>query len=172
MNPLYLPKTLGAKLAWLNEELAELSAAISKTQRIADEHGLEKALFMYNPEAPVEKRETNRAWIERELSDVLLAAAELQQDPFMQRCISGNRSCGHTHQETFTCKKCKELVCWCAGGDEDELCNQCFAELEAAKENRRAKRRKSHVRKASGKQPRQKLRQPAKSRGARGKTKP
>lgn len=78
MKPGYTPKTLEGKLLWLAEESCELAQAISKTLRFAIDNGLtaEEGLHLYNPDVPIEERETNHAWIRREVED-LKAAIDL-----------------------------------------------------------------------------------------------
>lgn len=58
----YRPRTVGAKLGYLVEECGEVLAAVGKTQR----WGLDS----FNPELPEGERETNRAWLLRELHDL------------------------------------------------------------------------------------------------------
>ena len=58
----YYPKTTEQKLGYLVEECGEVMAAVGKTQR----WGLDST----NPEIPPSERETNRAWILRELVDL------------------------------------------------------------------------------------------------------
>lgn len=65
MKPQYEPKTVEQALGYLVEECGEVLAAVGKTQR----WGLEST----NPEIPIEKQETNRDWILRELCDLELA---------------------------------------------------------------------------------------------------
>jgi NTP pyrophosphatase (non-canonical NTP hydrolase) len=72
MKSQYKPKTTNRKLGYLVEECGEVLAAIGKTQR----WGLEN----FNPELPVEQRETNRDWILRELIDLLYAINMLRED--------------------------------------------------------------------------------------------
>lgn len=62
MNDKYLRPGFEFALAHFVEECGEALAAAGKTQR----WGLDG----YNPELPPEHRETNRAWLERELVDV------------------------------------------------------------------------------------------------------
>jgi NTP pyrophosphatase (non-canonical NTP hydrolase) len=61
MKPEYYPNTIEQKLGYLVEECGEVLAAVGKTQR----WGLDS----FNPE-PGASRETNRNWIQRELSDL------------------------------------------------------------------------------------------------------
>lgn len=58
----YYPASLDQKLGYLAEEAGEVLAALGKSQR----WGLDS----YNPELPEEKRETNAAWLMRELQDL------------------------------------------------------------------------------------------------------
>lgn len=73
MKAKYLPKSLGGKIGWLDEECSEVGAACAKTLRVCLEwHGgnIAGALADYNPELPPEERETNRDWILREIKDL------------------------------------------------------------------------------------------------------
>jgi NTP pyrophosphatase (non-canonical NTP hydrolase) len=72
MKPQYKPRTTNQKLGYLVEECGEVLAAIGKAQR----WGLEN----FNPEIPVEQRETNRYWILRELADLDVAIDMLRED--------------------------------------------------------------------------------------------
>lgn len=73
----YRPTTIEAKLGWVVEECGEVLAAVGKT--------LCWGLGSSNPELPPDLRETNRAWVLRELSDLKAAIAlledELQTNP-------------------------------------------------------------------------------------------
>jgi hypothetical protein len=73
MNPdhKYYPRTSRQKLGYLVEECGEVMAAVGKTLR----WGLESS----NPELPPEERETNRAWILRELKDLRQAIALVEE---------------------------------------------------------------------------------------------
>jgi NTP pyrophosphatase (non-canonical NTP hydrolase) len=62
MKPQYEPKTVDQALGYLVEECGEVLAAVGKTQRWG--------LASVNPDLPVEKQETNRDWILRELEDL------------------------------------------------------------------------------------------------------
>jgi hypothetical protein len=62
MKSQYAPRTLEQKLAYFVEECGEVLAAVGKTQRWGP--------VGVNPELPDEKRETNAAWILRELPDL------------------------------------------------------------------------------------------------------
>ena len=62
MREEYRPKSMGQKLGYLVEECGEVQAAVGKTIR----WGLDS----YNPELAPEERESNRAWILRELVDL------------------------------------------------------------------------------------------------------
>lgn len=64
-KPQYEPKTDTQRLAYLVEECGEVLAAAGKSQR----WGLDS----YNPELPPDQRETNRAWLRRELLDLVAA---------------------------------------------------------------------------------------------------
>jgi hypothetical protein len=65
-RPEYKPKDAGQVLAYFVEECGEVLAAAGKTQRWG--------WLSSNPELPPEERETNAAWIGRELGDLLVAA--------------------------------------------------------------------------------------------------
>lgn len=54
------------------EELGELQAALGKTIRFGWNN--------FNPEVPFEQRETNRAWVLREMADVRGALDNLQKE--------------------------------------------------------------------------------------------
>jgi hypothetical protein len=69
-NPAYEPKTDLQKLGHLIEECGEVMAAAGKSLR----WGLDS----YNPEVPVEKRETNRDWLLREITDLELAIVNVK----------------------------------------------------------------------------------------------
>lgn len=126
MKPGYEPTTIGGSLAWLDEESSEVSAAVLKTLRFARERGdLKKELFSYNPDVPVAERETNLAWILREASDLQLALNAFHAQIAMLPCISGMRDCGWGHDRTFTCARCKKLVCYCQGYDTSKSCVSC-----------------------------------------------
>lgn len=62
MKPQYEPRTLAQALGYLTEECGEVLAAVGKTQRWGPDS--------CNPELPVEQRESNAAWIVRELYDL------------------------------------------------------------------------------------------------------
>lgn len=62
MKARYRPRSVSAALGYLVEECGEVLAAVGKTQR----WGLES----YNPELPKAQRETNQAWVLRELVDL------------------------------------------------------------------------------------------------------
>lgn len=40
-------------------------------------------------------------------------------------CVSGVSRCGYAATQTFTCGACKQEVCWCSGGNENDLCANC-----------------------------------------------
>lgn len=76
MKPEYEPRTDEQKLGYLVEECGEVLAALGKSLR----WGLESV----NPELPLEQQETNRAWLDRELTDLLRAisyAREVTRQP-------------------------------------------------------------------------------------------
>ena len=68
-RPEYEPKTEAQEQGYLIEEFGEALAALGKTLR----WGLES----YNPELPLAERETNRAWLLRELKDAQRAITRL-----------------------------------------------------------------------------------------------
>ena len=69
-NPAYEPKTDIQKLSHLVEECGEVLAAAGKSLR----WGLDSC----NPELPVQQRETNRAWLLREITDLELAISNVK----------------------------------------------------------------------------------------------
>ena len=73
MNPgdRYYPQTLTAKLGYVAEECGEVLAAVGKTIR----WGVDSV----NPELPLLKQESNRAWVLRELQDLKNAIAILEE---------------------------------------------------------------------------------------------
>jgi len=72
MKPEYAPKTTDEKLGYLVEECGEVLSAIGKTQR----WGLDSV----NPDLPEDQQETNRAWILRELRDLLRAIRYVREE--------------------------------------------------------------------------------------------
>ena len=62
INPAYVPQTAEQRLGYLVEECGEVLQAAGKSLR----WGLDSS----NPELPQEKRETNSAWLRRELIDL------------------------------------------------------------------------------------------------------
>ncbi len=40
-------------------------------------------------------------------------------------CVSGLTDCGYSPTQIFTCAECDCNVCWCSGGNEDDLCAEC-----------------------------------------------
>lgn len=58
----YRPTSTKAKLGYLIEEAGEVLAAAGKSLRWG--------LNSYNPDVPFDQRETNQAWLLRELSDL------------------------------------------------------------------------------------------------------
>lgn len=143
MKPEFLPKTLGGKLNWLAEEAAELGQAIAKTQRFASEKNvrLSAALHFYDPTAPPEKRETNHAWIVRELTDLKAAIALFEATEIP--CIEGIARCGFLPHQTFTCYRCKKLRCFCMGAGGHKDCIDCWSKRQ------KPTRKKSHAKKQS-----------------------
>lgn len=144
MKPEFVPKTLGGKLNWLGEECAELLQAIQKTQRFQAENGesITRALHYFDPTVPHEKRETNHAWILRELED-LKQAIRIMDDTDVP-CCEGDSSCGYLPHQTFTCYRCKRLRCWCAGGDGHKDCVDCWS-----KRQKPSSKKKPHAKKQS-----------------------
>jgi NTP pyrophosphatase (non-canonical NTP hydrolase) len=72
MKPQYEPKTLEQKLGYLVEECGEVLHAVGKTLR----WGLDST----NPELPVDQRETNAAWLLRELLDLKGAVERAEKE--------------------------------------------------------------------------------------------
>lgn len=72
MKAEYEPKTLEQKLGYLVEECGEVMAGVGKTLR----WGIDSS----NPELPKEERETNRAWILRELVDLEGAIQRVKEE--------------------------------------------------------------------------------------------
>jgi NTP pyrophosphatase (non-canonical NTP hydrolase) len=70
MQAKYLRDDFDSVLAHAIEECGEFIAAAGKTQRWGRKS--------YNPELPPNERETNEAWLRRELADVRLAMARLE----------------------------------------------------------------------------------------------
>lgn len=46
----------------------------------------------------------------------------------------GEKNCTRPPSETFECDRCHNVVCWCFGGSEDDLCNNCWCEVEGIEE--------------------------------------
>mgnify|MGYP001577498823 CR=1 FL=1 len=72
MKPEYKPVTELQKLGYLVEECGETIQAVGKSIR----WGLDG----YNPELPEAERETNRAWILRELKDLKRAILLVEKE--------------------------------------------------------------------------------------------
>jgi hypothetical protein len=70
MKAKYLRDDFESVLAHAIEECGEFVAAAGKTQRWGRKS--------YNPELPPAERETNEAWLRRELVDVRMAMARLE----------------------------------------------------------------------------------------------
>lgn len=70
-RPEYEPKSIFERLAYLAEECAETIAAGGKSLRF----GYANA----NPELPEDERETNAAWLRREIADLRAAALRVRQ---------------------------------------------------------------------------------------------
>lgn len=132
MKPEFIPKTLSGKLHWISEEMAEVSQAIAKTQRFREETGagLLAALHLVDPTLAPALRETNHAWILRELYDLKAAIALFEGAAIA--CCSGKLSCGPSPSQTFTCSDCDRLLCHCAsssrtpGSGPDKICVDCW----------------------------------------------
>ena len=71
-DPRYMRRGLDFAVGKAVEEMGELSSALGKTLRFGWEGG--------NPELPPEKRETNAAWVRRELADVRGALDNLERE--------------------------------------------------------------------------------------------
>mgnify|MGYP003395014108 CR=1 FL=1 len=67
----FLQRGFVKQLSHLIEECGELIAAAGKTQRWGRD--------AYNPLLPADKRETNQAWLVREMADVRLALDRLEK---------------------------------------------------------------------------------------------
>lgn len=72
MKPQYKPKSRWEKIGWLIEECGEVLAPAGKSVR----YGLES----FNPELPEDERETNRAWLLREIKDLKEAIRVVERD--------------------------------------------------------------------------------------------
>lgn len=70
MQAKYLRDDFDSVLAHAVEEVGEFIAAAGKTQRWGRKS--------FNPELPPEERETNEAWLRREMQDVRLSLARLE----------------------------------------------------------------------------------------------
>jgi NTP pyrophosphatase (non-canonical NTP hydrolase) len=70
MKAKYLRDDFASVLAHAVEECGEFIAAAGKTQRWGRKS--------FNPELPENQRETNEAWLRRELADVRLSLARLE----------------------------------------------------------------------------------------------
>lgn len=70
MDPRF--KNKGNSLGRLIEELGEAQAAAGKTIRYG--------WASYDPTVPIEKRESNEAWLEREAIDVIFAIRKLAKE--------------------------------------------------------------------------------------------
>lgn len=138
MKPGYEPKTLAGKLHWLSEEAAEVLQACSKTARMAEERGISilDSLHSYNPDVPVDERETNHAWIRREMADLKEAILLFEMAPIP--CVSGVDICGYDPGDVFTCLRCKKLRCYCAGSDAEE-CVPCSVKRKNARDEKNPK---------------------------------
>lgn len=42
--------------------------------------------------------------------------------------VHGDPHCQWSPDDTFVCDRCKRVCCYCAGGDDDELCDDCSVE--------------------------------------------
>lgn len=70
-DPRFLQKGFAKQLAHLVEECGELLAAAGKTQRWGR--------LSYNPDLPIDSRESNEKWLLREIADVELAITRLKK---------------------------------------------------------------------------------------------
>lgn len=141
MKPGYEPKTIGGMLSWIEEEAAEASQAISKTLRFQSEKGIGiiAALHLYNPDVSALDRETNHAWILREIADLKAAIALFEAKSIP--CISGLHACGFNPDHTFTCYRCKRLRCFCQGAGGHEDCTSCWAKRKKIRDNKKSPRK-------------------------------
>lgn len=71
-NSKYMREGLNFAMGKAIEEAGEFLAAIGKTQRWGWES--------YNPEVPLKERETNEAWVRREMADVRAALDNLEKE--------------------------------------------------------------------------------------------
>ena len=71
-DPRYLRKGLGFAVGRVVEECGELGAALGKTMRWGRDS--------FNPELPESERETNEAWVRREIADVREALDNLEAE--------------------------------------------------------------------------------------------
>lgn len=71
MKPQYEPQTRVQFYGYLIEECGEVLAAAGKTLRWGE--------LSYNPEIPLEQRETNEAWLLRELKDLKGAINRMEE---------------------------------------------------------------------------------------------
>lgn len=132
MKTEFIPKTLGGKLHWLGEEMAEVFQSLEKTQRFREEHGIGaiEALHLYDPTVEPAERETNHAWILRELADLKVAIFTFEEA--LIPCVSGHSTCGSGPSETFSCLDCEKLHCYCQASSQngfngpDQLCIPCW----------------------------------------------
>lgn len=149
MKEAFLPKTLGGKLNWLGEEASELGQAISKTERFSHEKklGLRAALHLYDPTVPHDLRETNHAWILRELTDLKAAIALFEAIEIP--CCSGTVKCGFKPHQTFTCYRCKKLRCFCYGADGHSDCIDCWSKRQKKSTTRPRAKKSRHAKKQS-----------------------
>jgi hypothetical protein len=60
--------------------------------------------------------------------------------PPWRTCVSGLQNCGYSLSQTFTCSGCQREVCWCDGGNEDDLCNACFKDPDGTKKKTKTKK--------------------------------
>jgi len=68
----YMRPGLDFAVGKLVEELGELQAALGKTIRWGWDS--------YNPEIPIEERESNKAWVLREIADVKHAISNIEKE--------------------------------------------------------------------------------------------
>lgn len=71
MRKEYIPSTPAGKIGWLVEECGEVVQACGKLIRFG--------VLAFNPEVPIEARETNRDALLRELQDLKAAIATMEE---------------------------------------------------------------------------------------------
>lgn len=71
-DPKYMKPGLNFAVGKATEEAGEFLAAIGKTLRWG--------WASYNPDLPIEQRETNEAWVRREMADLRAALDNLERE--------------------------------------------------------------------------------------------